>query len=258
MIPMKFKTTYWHLLRKWRRLCHPQSRSYSPHPWMEAIGKHIPDDTNRIIMIDGGAHTGMMAKQFYNRFPNLEVHAFEPNTDLIPTLQTNLDDLPGSCNVMALGSQTRTDEFIVNDSPMTSSLLPRNELGRKYFDHVTRPRETRGIQVITLDDWFDRSGLDRIDLIKLDLQGYEAEALQGATRVLDLGVACLFLEVHFIPFYKGCSLFAEVDTILRRHGYQLYNLYNLCTHLPEGQIGSADAIYIPRKQEKTRQFKEAA
>jgi hypothetical protein len=55
------------------------------------------------------------------------------------------------------------------------------------------------------------------------------------------------LEVNFAPFYEGCSLFADVDSQLRACGYQLYNLYNICAHLPGGHIGSCDAIFLGKE-----------
>ena len=55
-------------------------------------------------------------------------------------------------------------------------------------------RDTVPIDVIALDDYF-RPG-DRVDLIKLDVQGYELHALRGANRVLhDNPAAKLILEL---------------------------------------------------------------
>lgn len=212
---------------------------------MNAIARQMPKNRKRLIYVDGGAHDGQMARQFVQRFPGLEVHAFEPNEDLFPSLESTLADVPGSRHRLALGERTESLQFIVNQSPMTSSVLPRSELSRQYFDAATVPLETRRVQATTLDDWFAASDLPRVDILKLDLQGYEAHALRGASRLLEAGVACIFAEVHFAPFYEGSALFADVDALLRARGYRLYNLYNLCTHMPGGHVGSADAIWIP-------------
>ncbi len=252
------KQRYWQLLGMWNRWRHPVSVDYSPHPFLDGIERNLPKNTSRLIMLDGGAHDGQMAKRFVRRFTNLEVYAFEPNTDLFPKLRQNLADVPGNCLPYALSSRSQTLKMFINDSPMTSSVLPRNENSERYFDAVTRVREVRELKAVSIDDWFAESGLDRVDIIKLDLQGYELEALRGAREVLRRGVACVYLEVNYVPFYEGSATFGEVDVFMRSQGYKLFNLYNTCTHLPEGHIGSGDALYVPDPAAKVRQLREAA
>ncbi len=202
----------------------------------------------RMVLVDGGAHTGDMARQFLRHLPNLEVHAFEPNTDLHGQLEVNLSGVAGTIQAVALGDRTGNTTIEINSSPMTSSVLPVNGLSRKYFPDATEPGSQRTIPITRLDDWFEQSGVSHVDVLKLDLQGYERQALDGARRVLRQGVGCVVIEVNFAPFYEGCSLFGEVDEVMRSEGYQLFNLYNLCTHKPVNHLGSADAIYISQRR----------
>lgn len=237
------KRRYWRLLNDRQKRRNPPSISLSPHAWMDGIARHVAA-SERVVMIDGGAHDGRTALQFRERFPNLEVHSFEPNGDLFPALEKNLAGVGGTRNKLALAARTQTLEFIVNDSPMTSSVLPRAEPSVQYFDRATRAREVRRIEAVSLDEWCEKRGVERCDVLKLDLQGYELEALRGASRLLRRGVRCVFAEVNFIPFYEGSALFSDLDLLLRDHGYRLYNLYNICTHLPQGHIGSGDALWV--------------
>jgi FkbM family methyltransferase len=252
------KQHYWHLLAAWNRWRHPVSTDYSPHAFLDGIDGNLPTDRTGLVFVDGGAHDGQMARRFIERFPGLQVHAFEPNADLFPRLRANLADVPGERYRLALSSRSQTLKMFINDSPMTSSVLARNENSERYFDAVTQTKEVRELEATSLDDWFDRSGLARVDIIKLDLQGYELEALKGAQRVLDRGVACVYLEVNYVPFYEGSATFGEIDVYMRSRGYKLFNLYNTCTHLPEGNIGSGDALYVPDQSAAGHQLKEAA
>ena len=252
------KQQYWNMLRAWNRWRNPVSISQSPHDWMDAIAKLMPDQRH-LVFVDGGAHDGQMALKFCKRFPGLQVHAFEPNEDLFPALKRNLESVPGSRNQLALSSKTQTLEMYINDSPMTSSVLPRNDNSVRYFDQVTRIKDVRKLKATSLDDWFDRSGLSRVDILKLDLQGYELEALRGAERLLRRGVKCIYTEINFVPFYEGSSTFGEIDVYMRSMGYKLFNLYNICTHLPDGHIGSGDAIFVPDEAAaQTLRLREAA
>ena len=254
----KIKQSYWKLLGAWNRWRNPVSTDYSPHPFLDGIARNLPSNRRGLVMVDGGAHDGQMARRFMERFPGLKVYAFEPNADLFPRLQANLADVPGECRQLALANKTQTLKMYINDSPMTSSVLPRNENSERYFDTVTQTKEVRELEATSLDDWFARSGLERVDIIKLDLQGYELEALKGAKRILARGVACVYLEVNYVPFYEGSATFGEIDAFMRSRSYKLFNLYNTCTHLPVGHIGSGDALYVPDPAAKLAQLREAA
>lgn len=256
LTPIKKK--YWLLLAAWKRWRNPVSTSFSPHDWMDAIARNLPDNQSGLVFVDGGAHDGQMAQRFLDRFPGMQVHAFEPNADLFPKLKQNLADIPGERHQLALSSKTQTLKMFINDSPMTSSILPRNENSERYFDAVTQVKEVRELKAISLDDWFANSGLKRVDILKLDLQGYELEALRGAERLLQAGVACIYLEINYVPFYEGSATFGEIDVFLRSRGYKLFNLYNICTHLPEGSIGSGDALYVPDPDARSQELRQAA
>ncbi len=252
------KQYYWRLLNAWNRRRHPVSTDYSPHPFLDGIERNLPPDRSNLVFVDGGAHDGQMARRFLKRFPGLQIHAFEPNVDLFPRLQANLDGVPGEQYRLALAGKSQTLKMFINDSPMTSSVLPRNQNSEQYFDAVTKIKDVRELEATSLDDWFDQANLDRIDIIKLDLQGYELEALKGARRILERGVACIYLEVNYVPFYEGSATFGEIDVYMRDRGYKLFNLYNTCTHLPQGHIGSGDALYVPDPAAAVNQIEEAA
>lgn len=235
---------YWQLRTRLHRRMNPIDTVLSPHDWSEAIARHVDRDADRLVLIDGGAHDGVWARDFARRFGRVEVHAFEPNTDLLPDLVHNLRGIAGTRNALALAATSGESQMHINASPMTSSLLPRGSFAVRYFDEVTRPVTTRPVWTVSLDDWAERQGLDRVDVLKLDLQGFEVEALRGAARLLRRGVACVYTEVSFVPLYEGSAVFGEVDAFMRQHGYRLYNLYHLATKRCDGQLNGADALYI--------------
>jgi hypothetical protein len=57
-------------------------------------------------------------------------------------------------------------------------------------------------------------------LLKLDVQGFELEALRGAERVL-ASVDTVLTECSFVPFYSGQALFDEVRDFLHERGFRL-------------------------------------
>ncbi|PTX04128.1 FkbM family methyltransferase [Pararhodobacter aggregans] len=79
-------------------------------------------------------------------------------------------------------------------------------------------RGTLDLPTTRLDDL---PGLAPVDLLKIDIQGGELDALKGGEATLaQTGV--VIIEQRFFPLYQGEPLFAEVDLELRRQGFRLH------------------------------------
>lgn len=99
------------------------------------------------------------------------------------------------------------------------------------------------VQQVRLEDVM--KGCHEIDFLKLDLQGYELEALNGCGKLLER-IKIITIEIEFIPLYDGQPLFGDIDVYLRAQGFRMLNLYELYTHL-DGQLTAGDAVYLNRK-----------
>lgn len=71
----------------------------------------------------------------------------------------------------------------------------------------------------TIDSWADSQGVDRVDFLWLDMQGYEMEALSGASRILPT-VAAIHMEVSNIQLYEHAPLYPEVRERLAAWGFR--------------------------------------
>jgi FkbM family methyltransferase len=145
----------------------------------------------------------------------------------------------------------RTHAFHINDPDVTSSLLPLNEAVTGHLMQWNRVRTVRQVSAdtVTLDTAIDQT--ERVDLLQLDIQGFEHAALAGAPAVLarTLAVHC---EVEFLELYRGQPLFAEIDQLLRKAGFRFLDFHNPTRHAfntdagrpSTDQLGWADAIYF--------------
>jgi FkbM family methyltransferase len=127
------------------------------------------------VVVDAGANIGIYS-EFLSRCvgPTGVVHSFEPSPDNFKRLRAATRKL----------SNVRLNQIAVSDNSGTSLLYISEELN---VDHRAYPKEgetrrTLSIRTTKLDDYF-KSG-EHVDLIKMDLQGLELHALQGARRVL--------------------------------------------------------------------------
>lgn len=85
------------------------------------------------------------------------------------------------------------------------------------------PDGTIAVGSVTLDDEIDELGLEHIDVLKMDIEGHEAEALGGMRECLKRQrVTHLFIELHLAVLHE-----AEVQSVLsafRDNGYRGYIL----------------------------------
>jgi FkbM family methyltransferase len=127
------------------------------------------------VVVDAGANIGI-----YSRFLSScvgsagIVHSFEPDPENFARLRTEVASLPN----------VRVNQLALSDRTGDSLLYVSEELN---VDHRAYPtegetRRTLSIRSTRLDDYFKPG--ERVDLIKMDLQGYEFHAMRGAERVL--------------------------------------------------------------------------
>lgn len=106
--------------------------------------------------------------------------------------------------------------------------------------------ETQTIRAVALDEWAAEQQLPPPELIKLDLQGHELAALQGASACLSGGTLAVIVEVNFRNRYaEGCT-YHEVDQLLSTHGFRLFRLYEIIDD-PNGSWRQADALFVAER-----------
>jgi len=127
------------------------------------------------VAVDAGANIGI-----YSRFlahcvgPAGVVHSFEPAPENFNRLRAATRQFSNvHVSQAAVGERTSQAELYVS--------------GRLNVDHRTyrtneSTRRMVRIEMVALDDYFKPG--QQVDLIKMDIQGYELEALRGAKRVL--------------------------------------------------------------------------
>jgi FkbM family methyltransferase len=119
-----------------------------------------------------------------------------------------------------------TATFYVNNLDDTSSLYRLNHKLCANFKALSQLRtvETLPVETITLDAALEREGARLVDFLKLDIQGAELKALQGAEETLKR-VAVVHCEVEFSPIYEGQPLFPEILRFLNERGSDLIDLF---------------------------------
>ena len=71
----------------------------------------------------------------------------------------------------------------------------------------------------TIDSWAESNGVERVDFLWLDMQGYEIEAQSGASRILP-SVAAIHMEVCNVELYERAPLYPAVKARLAAWGFR--------------------------------------
>ena len=172
------------------------------------------------VIYDIGANVGTWSILSKAIFPKAKVFAFEPLQPHIEEFYNNTKDLE---NIIlypyALGSKKEMSKINISSFSDSSSLLPSTQLLNETYNISTI--DAIEIQVLRLDDLFDETSiLIQPDLIKLDIQGYELEALKGAEKILKK-TKYIIMEVSFLEYYKGQPLFEEVIVYMNKQNFKV-------------------------------------
>jgi FkbM family methyltransferase len=192
------------------------------------------------VIYDIGANVGTWSLLAKSLIPGARIHAFEP----LPKHQTEfLHNFTGTEDVtlhaIAVGSDNATETLHVTDFSDASSLLQPNEASWSQFG--VREVAQFPLQVFRLDDYRLDKQLPWPDLIKLDIQGYELEALRGGPECLTSAKA-IVAEVSFIEYYEGQCLFHDLVTYLAEFGL-FARAFGI--NMPTGRpVGQTDVLFM--------------
>lgn len=197
------------------------------------------------MVFEVGAADGRDSVSYLEYFPDAVLHAFEPNPQNFSKLaERGKAESRLSTNNVAVSNLAGKMPFHMTALTDASSLLTPKKTD-SAFDKYSEVENIVEVNVITLDEYCDKNGIEKIDLLKTDAQGSELNILKGSQRLLrDQKIKVLYLEVLFMEIYEGACLYHEVASLLANHGYQLHSLYNL-VHNQNGKLAWGDAIFLP-------------
>jgi len=155
------------------------------------------------VVYDLGAQAGIYTLLAATRATDGHVYSFEPfvqNADILRR-HIKLNGLT-NCTVIeaAVHSSSGTAQFAAGPTPEMGALSPGGDLR---------------VKTVALDDLRDAGTLPPPDLIKMDIEGNELEALHGATRLLQTNRPILYLATHSSQLQRECGEF------LRKLGYSV-------------------------------------
>jgi len=173
------------------------------------------------VVLDIGANIGAHTLPMANLVgPHGRVVAFEPTDYAFAKLQQNISLNPGIADRILPRQALLVAETPEHQTatPIHSS-WPLTDAENVHPVHRGRLMTTDGARVVTLDQSVRELGLERIDFIKLDVDGHEMSVLLGARETLRRFRPVLIME--FAPYiHDDEEGFPALLTLLRDLGYR--------------------------------------
>lgn len=225
-----------------------------PKSWPALARKIAPTIEHRAALgtfdfktvIDVGANKGQFGYFAKMQWPDADIHCFEP----LPGPGARLADLLKdhvTLHACALGTEEGTADMHVASREDSSSLLALGAAQKSMFemDEVG----THTVDVKRLDQVIAPQP-QRPTLLKIDVQGFEYEVLEGATALLPY-VDVVFVEASYIELYEGQKLADSVTNLLVSQGFNLSAAHNE-QYDANGTLVQADLLFIPTPSHPTQ------
>lgn len=194
---------------------------------MKVLGRQeyeIPDGPrNPRLIVDAGANIGISVLWFAWRYPSALIIAVEPEPSNLDLLRRNCGDLP-RVRIVPAALWSRRSALQIADP----------DADKWSFSVVERRSADGGtVNATTVPELLEESGRERIDVLKLDIEGAEKELFGPDCEAWLSRVGTLLIELHdgFVP---GCSR-AFYSAILRRPFRQEINGENIIIHFTPEQ-----------------------
>jgi FkbM family methyltransferase len=174
------------------------------------------------LIVDIGANVGDWTAAVLRAVPGARVLAVEPAPGPRSRLMARLGrDERVVIDGHAVGARPgRARLNITAHSHATSLRTPRFEMNALYPRGGWDVVDQVDVEVTTLDELVQ--GQD-VSLLKIDVQGAEAEVLKGAARTLE-STAAVLLEVTFVSHYEGDVTFPGLHEQVTASGFELVAL----------------------------------
>ncbi len=171
---------------------------------------------NKIRIFDVGANIGDYTRNLVHTFQkhDVEIFSFEPSHRTFCILQDNIKS--DSVKAINLGLGSRQENLKIYHT----------SLGSNYASMYEREdsEESEDIMITTLDFFCNERNIEKIDFLKIDIEGNEYNCLLGANNLLKNK------RIDYIQFEFGVSsiyartFFKDIYDLLDQNGYYIYRL----------------------------------
>lgn len=201
------------------------------YPKLKKFYKSLKDVNNSVTIFDVGSNKGQSIDFFTEIYPHARIYAFEPNKKLFKKLKDKYKER-NNIYIQNYGISSKEGEllFKVNAMDETSTFEELNYQSQ-YLDTKAKVlgvkkenliEDKYQVEVTTLNKVFKTHKIEKVDILKVDVEGHELECLKGLFCSGNrLKPTYIQLENHNDDMYLSKNTFIDIDNLLCENGYTI-------------------------------------
>lgn len=195
-----------------------------------------------MVAIDVGANLGEYTLFMAKRLTNGKVISFEPMSKMVELLEENISlNHFKNVQVCPFGLSNK------NDIAMVHEVDDQHEGLGTFFLGDRKSKTATGVELRTLDGVWDTLEINRLDFIKMDIEGSEFYALQGGRNTIAKFRPYILIEINQPTYMAAGYSVADVEVFFKENNYLAHRVnktgkLEICSKLPE----FGNVIFVPQ------------
>ena len=189
---------------------------------MNTIYNFLKKMNENSIIIECGGHLGTDTLNLCNIFNKGTIYCIECNPSLYEKLKKKFID---NTNIktfnIALSDKNKKFDFFVDENiegdSGASSLLEASEF---YLNNYIKKEKKIQVEGQTLEYFLNNNNINNVDLLWLDVEGFEYYILKSSIDCLKKNVKYIYTEVNFQEFRKETKLYIDIKNLLINNNFE--------------------------------------
>jgi FkbM family methyltransferase len=193
-------------------------------------------------ILDVGANWSGWSRMAREIFPSAHFYLIEPQVEMEESLKKFCLEVKTATYFLAgAGSKKEKLSLTVWDDLQGSSFLP------KPNDDLKTRGKQREVDMVVIDELINSGKMKMPNIIKLDIQGFELEALKGAEKTFG-HTDVYILEVSLFHFSEvpGIPIFSDVINFMLERNYVLYDFGGFSRRPFDGALAQCDVCFVKK------------
>ena len=206
---------------------------------LEKIFNKAKLDKNKLTIFDIGANIGQSIKRFRRKFNKSKIYSFEPNPEIFKNL----------VEIQKKDSNLKVFNFAFSNEDSITKLYYYKESGQNSLYPIKNKNKKNFFKVNTkkISTFLKKNKIKKIDLLKIDTQGYELDIIKGCGNYLKK-ILIIEIELIFNDIYNKNTI-SEIEKILSKFGFITWDIPNI-VKFPRSDIDRiyfADILFVNTK-----------
>ncbi|MFK7001357.1 FkbM family methyltransferase [Flavobacterium oreochromis] len=208
---IKLAYKFWPTLYKkryYKTLASLRTGNYKCEPELLLIHQLLNEDS---VFVDIGTNKGIYLYQAEKKIKSGKIFGFEPNESLVNYIQPLFPKI----KLFSLAVSSITGTSVLHIPKKGNGLQDTRASLEDMGDNV----EKIEIKTITLDDWVIQNNIEKLDLVKIDVEGHEFDTIKGSKKVLEILKPTFIIEIELRHAHYPIN---EIFNFIKSFNYEVF------------------------------------